>query len=80
MVKAKIIYYRQNKVVREWRGNYSCSALYKSYGARKIFKNDADKLIKNDPFLDFDCIELYKRNRAGVPRKLITKVERFIET
>ncbi|MGN4127646.1 hypothetical protein ACMGD3_21950 [Lysinibacillus sphaericus] len=77
MVKAKIIYYMRGEVIREWRGNYSCSSLYKSYGARRIFENDAKDLLNNELFVDFDCIELYKRNRSGVPRKLIKKVESF---
>ena len=76
MTKAKIIYYKNGEIVDTWRGNYSCSSLYKSLGARRIFEQHSKWLLYDTCDLEYDCIELYKRNRAGVKRRLVGRVER----
>ena len=73
MTKCKIIYYLDNEIVDIWRGNYSGSSLYSYCGGREQFKRDVGQMLLGNT-KHFDCIELYKRNRAGVKRKLIDKI------
>lgn len=84
MVKAKLIYYNQGEIVKVIRGNYSgerdCCGM-SGYGARAEFEIASERILNNlsgdyYPAEDFeyDCVELYKRNRAGVPRRLVATI------
>lgn len=76
MTKAKVVYYKGDEVVKVERGNYSDGSYNGRYGMRSIFEYDAAELLITPERCDFNRIELYKRNRAGVSRRLVARVER----
>lgn len=71
-----MVYYKNDEIVKVIRGNYSGRTGLREQFLRAsydLFNNIEVEKYWTEP-LSFDGVRLYKRNRAGMPRKLMASV------